>query len=58
MNDQLSKLIESIGMLAEIAALIRDALMKNGFTREEAVGIAGECINSMLAMAGGKNDDN
>ena len=59
MDNQLKKLIEGIGSMAEMAAIIRDALIKNGFTRSEAVGIASNCITSMLRNAnGGNNNDN
>ncbi len=58
MGDHLGKLIEGIGSMAEMAAIIRDALIKNGFTRSEAVGIASNCITSMLRNAGGNNNDN
>ena len=53
MDNQLGKLIEGIGSMAELAAIIRDALIKNGFTRSEAVGIASNCITSMLRNANG-----
>lgn len=59
MDNQLKKLIEGIGSMAEMAAIIRDALIKNGFTRSEAVGIASNCITSMLTSStGGNNNDN
>lgn len=58
MGDHLGKLIEGIGSMAEIAAIIRDALIKNGFTRSEAVGIASNCITSMLRNAGGNDNGN
>ena len=58
MDNQLGKLIEGIGSMAEMAAIIRDALIKNGFTRSEAVGIASNCIASMLLNAGGNNNGN
>ena len=53
MDNQLGKLIEGIGSMAEMAAIIRDALIKNGFTRSEAVGIASNCITSMLRNTNG-----
>ena len=59
MGDHLGKLIEGIGSMAEMAAIIRDALIKNGFTRSEAVSISSNCITSMLRNAnGGNNNDN
>lgn len=58
MDDQLSNFIETIGSMAEMAAIIREALIKNGFTRSEAVGIANNFITSMMRNAGGNNNGN
>jgi hypothetical protein len=54
MKDPLNGLIEAIGGMAEMVALIRDSLLKNGFTREEAVSMAGECLTAIILNAGGK----
>lgn len=35
-NDMLNDLITGIGAIGEIAGLLRDNLIKNGFTRKEA----------------------
>ena len=58
MDSQLKKLIEGIGSMAEMAAIIRDALIKNGFTRSEAVEIASNFITSIIRNAGGNNNGN
>lgn len=58
MDDQLRNLIEGIGSIAEMAAIIRDALIKNGFTRSEAVDIASNFITSIIRNAGGNNNGN
>ena len=58
MNNQLGKLIEGIGSMAEMAAIIRDALIKNGFTRSEAVAISSNFIISIIHNSGGNNNDN
>ena len=58
MDNQLRKLIEGIGSMAEMAAIIRDALIKNGFTRSEAVDIASNFITSIIRNAGGNNNGN
>lgn len=58
MDNQLKKLIEGIGSMAEMAAIIRDALIKNGFTRSEAVDIASDFITSIIRNPGGNNNDN
>ena len=36
----MNEILTAIGALSEMCALLRDELMKNGFTREEAVGMA------------------
>ena len=58
MDNQLKKLIEGVGSMAEMAAIIRDALIKNGFTRSEAVDIASSFITSIIRNAGGNNNGN
>ena len=58
MDNQLKKLIEGIGSMAEMAAIIRDALIKNGFTRSEAVDIASNFITSIIHNSGGNNNGN
>ena len=58
MDDKLRNIIEGIGSMAEMAAIIRDALIKNGFTRSEAVDIASNFITSIIRNAGGNNNDN
>lgn len=58
MENHLENFIETIGSMAEIAAIVRDALIKNGFTRSEAVDIASNFITSMMRNAGGNNNGN
>ena len=58
MDDQLRNLIEGIGSIAEMAAIIRDALIKNGFTRSESVDIASNFITSIIRNAGGNKNGN
>lgn len=58
MDNQLENFIETIGSMAEMAAIIREALIKNGFTRSEAVDIASNFIISMISNAGGNNNGN
>lgn len=54
MKDPLTGFIEAIGGMAEMVGLLRDSLLKNGFTREEAVSMAGECLTAIILNAGGK----
>lgn len=58
MDNQLENFIETIGSMAEMAAIIREAFIKNGFTRSEAVDIASSFIISMMRNAGGNNNGN
>lgn len=44
MNENFKNLVDAIGSLAEIASLMRDNLVRVGFTREEAVKMASDFI--------------
>ena len=44
MDENIKNLINAIGSLAEMAGAMRDTLMANGFTREEAVKMAADFI--------------
>ena len=57
MDNQLENFIETIGSMAEMAAIIREALIKNGFTRSEAVDIASDFIISIMRTAAGGNNN-
>lgn len=39
-----NQLITAVGVVSELAALMRDHLMANDFTRQEAVNIAGQYV--------------
>jgi hypothetical protein len=43
-KDDLKQLINGIGAICEMAGIIRDNLMKNGFTREEACAMTSDVI--------------
>lgn len=58
MDNQVENFIEAIGSMTEMAAIIREALIKNGFTRSEAVDIASNFIISTMRNAGGNNNGN
>ena len=42
---EIQKTIDSIGALCELAGIMRESLISNGFTREEAIGIVCEFID-------------
>lgn len=44
-----NQLITAIGAVSELAALMRDHLMVNGFTRQEAVNIAGQYVCTLCS---------
>ena len=46
-NDPIQDLIMGMGALGEMAALMRDSLIKNGFTRKEACTIVSNYINEL-----------
>lgn len=58
MDNQVENFIEAVGSMTEMAAIIREALIKNGFTRSEAVDIASNFIISTMRNAGGNNNGN
>lgn len=53
-NNKFQEFISTIGMMGELAALIRDVLIKNGFTREEAVKIVSDMISTLFTSFGNK----
>lgn len=53
MNEEVKKMILSIGVIAEALSIMRDNLVKNGFTREEAIRLCGDFLRAM--MGGGKD---
>jgi hypothetical protein len=44
-----NQLITAVGAVSEMAALMRDHLMANGFTRKEAVSIAGQYVCTLCS---------
>lgn len=54
-NDPLKDLINGVGIMCEMAGLFRDHLLRNGFTREEAVVMSSEVIKTMLTQAANGN---
>ena len=42
MNNNVDKFVTGMGALAEALGVFRDGLIKNGFTREEALGLCAE----------------
>ena len=55
-KNDVAKLINGIGAIAEVSGLFLNELMKNGFTREEAMVLVGEMIKVTFSSAGGNND--
>lgn len=49
MSDKMTELLNSIGALAEMSGIMREQLIKNGFTRQEALIIVGGMISSLIA---------
>lgn len=44
-----NQLITAVGAISELAGLMRDHLMANGFTRKEAVNIAGQYVCTLCS---------
>ena len=55
-KNDVAKLINGIGAIAEVSGLFLKELMKNGFTREESMVLVGEMIKVTFSSAGGNND--
>ena len=49
---EINNLLTAIGAMGEYLGMLRGVLMKNGFTREEAVAM---CAQAMVAMTTGGN---
>lgn len=55
MNEKTQRLITILGAMGEMLAILRDGLMQNGFTRQEAMVL---CEQFMFALIeNGGNDD-
>lgn len=48
MSDDLKDLLQSIGALSELLGIMRDELIKGGFTREESVYLIGVILESVV----------
>nr|DAL32297.1 MAG TPA_asm: hypothetical protein [Caudoviricetes sp.] len=59
-KNMVDQLMEAIGAYCEVSAIMRDMLIKSGYTRQEAVDISGKYLVSVLLKAtdGGKNNGN
>lgn len=55
-KNDVTKLINGIGTIAEVSGLFFNELMKNGFTREESMVLVGEMIRVTFSSACGNND--
>ena len=54
-EEQISQLITGIGATAEFLGIMRSSLIKNGFTREEAVGLCGAALVAIISPKKEKN---
>lgn len=53
MNEEMKNVLQAVGLACEMASLIREQMEQNGFTRDEAVAVAGSYILSVLNPRGG-----
>lgn len=51
-TNPIKELINGIGAICEIAGLMRDNLIHNGFTRKEACDIVGRYVSDIFRNAG------
>ena len=47
-KNQIEKFIDAIGLMAEMGAILRDELIKNHFSREEACRIVSNVLASLV----------
>ena len=57
-ENQISKLIEGIGAIAELAGVFFKELLRNGFTREEAVSMVRDFISTTMISGLNHKEDN
>ena len=48
MNDELKNLINAVGVLAEMMRLLREELLKNGFSRSETLYLVSAFMQTQL----------
>lgn len=48
MNDDLKSFLNALGAMAETVGILRDHLIRTGFTREEAITICSSVVVSMF----------
>ena len=57
MNEELEQFVLGMGALAESLRLFRDELLKNGFTRSEAMRLAEAFLRETISSATNKNKE-
>ena len=58
MNNELKTFIQAVGALAEVMRLFRDSLIKNGFTRREAIQLTETFMVEQLNKGTQTEEDN
>lgn len=56
-SKQIAELLNALGSLSEMAGFLRDNLMQQGFTRGEAVMLAGQFLCSMTPKPDRKENE-
>ena len=55
MNKKVEEFVNAIGAMSEMVGIMREHLMRNGFTREEAVDIVKAYIIAVMTGDSGSN---
>lgn len=55
-QQKIEQMLVSVGAMGELLGIVRDSLMKNGFTRVEAVAMCSQMLVGMITAAPGKGD--
>jgi hypothetical protein len=57
MNEEVTKILNALGCMAETLSYFRDQCMQRGFSRKEAIDLCHTYLSTMLSKGGG-NDEN
>ena len=57
-NQQIEQMLVSVGAMGELLGIVRESLIKNGFTRMEAVAMCSQMMVAMITGTPGKDKSN
>ena len=57
MSEEVHGVLQAVGLACEMAGMIREHMEANGFTRDEAAGVAAAYVLSVLNPRGGEGEE-